>query len=153
MSLLPGRYALSAIGGLLTMSDTISVSGSPRRDVLLNPAVVGEKVDLPSIIFAQGKATLLGSSFIELNRLAIALQAAPATEVRLEGHTDNVGPADKNQQLSEDRVAEVKRYLVGRSIDEKRITTIGFGGTKPRYGNDREETRRLNRRVELVIVK
>ena len=153
MSLLPGRYALSAIGGLLTMSDTISVSGSPRRDVLLSPAVVGEKVDLPSIIFAQGKATLLGSSFIELNRLAIALQAAPATEVRLEGHTDNVGPADKNQQLSEDRVTEVKRYLVGRGIGENRITTIGFGGTKPRYGNDREETRRLNRRVELVIVK
>ncbi|GAA4052882.1 hypothetical protein GCM10022409_44790 [Hymenobacter glaciei] len=153
MSLLPGRYALSAIGGLLTMSDTISASGSPRRDILLKPAVVGEKVDLPSIIFAQGKATLLGSSFIELNRLAIALQAAPATEVRLEGHTDNVGPADKNQQLSEDRVAEVKRYLVGRGIDEKRITTIGFGGAKPRYGNDREETRRLNRRVELVIVK
>ncbi|WP_460503492.1 OmpA family protein, partial [Hymenobacter agri] len=153
MSLLPGRYALSAIGGLLTMSDTINASGSPRRDILLNPAVVGEKVDLPSIIFAQGKATLLGSSFIELNRLAIALQAAPATEVRLEGHTDNVGPADKNQQLSEDRVAEVKRYLVGRGIDEKRISTVGFGGTKPRYGNDREETRRLNRRVELLIVK
>ena len=153
MSLLPGRYTLSAIGGLLTMSDTIAVSGSPRRDVLLSPAVVGEKVDLPSIIFAQGKATLLGSSFIELNRLAIALQAAPATEVRLEGHTDNVGPADKNQQLSEDRVAEVKRYLVGRGINETRITTIGFGGKKPRYANDREETRRLNRRVELVIVK
>ena len=153
MSLLPGRYALSAIGGLLTMSDTISVSGSPRRDVLLSPAVVGEKVDLPSIIFAQGKATLLGSSFIELNRLAIALQAAPATEVRLEGHTDNVGPADKNQQLSEDRVAEVKRDLVGRGINENRITTVGFGGAKPRYGNDREETRRRNRRVELVIVK
>ena len=153
MSLLPGRYALSAIGGLLTMSDTLTVGGSPRRDVLLSPAVVGEKVDLPSIIFAQGKATLLGSSFIELNRLAIALQAAPATEVRLEGHTDNVGPADKNQQLSEDRVAEVKRYLVGRGISENRVTTIGFGGAKPRYGNDREETRRLNRRVELVIVK
>ncbi|MDQ2794458.1 MAG: RICIN domain-containing protein [Bacteroidota bacterium] len=153
MSLLPGRYALSAIGGLLTMSDTISVSGSPRRDVLLNPAVVGEKVDLPSIIFAQGKATLLGSSFIELNRLAIALQAAPATEVRLEGHTDNVGPADKNQQLSEDRVAEVKRYLVGRGISENRITTVGFGGSRPKFSNTREETRRLNRRVELVIVK
>ena len=153
MSLLPGRYALSAIGGLLTMSDTLAASGSPRRDILLRPAAVGDKVDLPSIIFAQGKATLLGSSFIELNRLAIALQAAPATEVRLEGHTDNVGPVDKNQQLSEDRVAEVKRYLVGRGIDEKRITTVGFGGAKPRYGNDREETRRLNRRVELVIVK
>ena len=108
---------------------------------------------MPSIIFAQGKAGLLAPSYAELNRLAIALQASPATEVRLEGHTDNVGPADKNQQLSEDRVAEVKRYLVGRGVAESRITTVGFGGSKPKYGNDREETRRLNRRVELVIVK
>ena len=154
MSLLPGRYSLSANGGgLLTASDTLVAAGSPRRDLLLLPAAVGAKVDLPAIIFTQGKATLLGSSYLELNRLAVALQAAPATEVRLEGHTDNVGPADKNQQLSEDRVAEVKRYLVGRGVDEKRISTVGFGGAKPRYANNREETRRLNRRVELVIVK
>ncbi|WP_426061510.1 RICIN domain-containing protein [Hymenobacter sp. B1770] len=154
MSLLPGKYYLSATGGgFLTVGDTLIASGSPRRDLLLLPAVVGAKVDLPSIIFAQGKAGLLGSSYTELNRLAIALQASPGTEVRLEGHTDNVGPADKNQQLSEDRVAEVKRYLVGRGVDEKRITTVGFGGSKPKFSNEREETRRLNRRVELVIVK
>ena len=154
MSLLPGRYYLSAAGGgFLTVGDTLLATGSPRRDLLLLPAAVGAKVDLPSIIFTQGKATLLGSAYTELNRLAIALQASPATEVRLEGHTDNVGPADKNQQLSEDRVAEVKRYLVGRGVAESRITTVGFGGSKPQYGNDREETRRLNRRVELVIVK
>lgn len=154
LSLLPGRYSLSATGGgFLTVSDTLVASGSPRRDLLLRPAAVGDKVDLTTIIFAQGKAGLLGSSYTELNRLAIALQTSPTTEVRLEGHTDNVGPPDKNQQLSEDRVAEVKRYLVGRGIDEKRITTVGFGGSKPRYANEREETRRLNRRVELVIVK
>ena len=154
MSLLPGKYYLAALGGgFLTMGDTLIATGSPRRDLLLLPAAVGAKVDLSAIIFTQGKATLLGSSYIELNRLAIALQANFAIEVRLEGHTDNVGPADKNQQLSEDRVAEVKRYLVGRGVDEKRIATVGFGGTKPRYGNEREETRRLNRRVELVIVK
>ncbi|WP_082116221.1 RICIN domain-containing protein [Hymenobacter terrenus] len=154
MSLLPGKYYLSANGGgFLTVGDTLVATGSPRRDLLLLPAAVGAKVDLPSIIFAQGKAGLLGSSYTELNRLAIALQASPNTEVRLEGHTDNVGPADKNQQLSEDRVAEVKRYLVGRGVDEKRITTVGFGGSKPKYSNEREETRRLNRRVELVIVR
>jgi len=154
LSLLPGTYFLTATGGgFLTVSDTLRASGSPRRDLLLLPAAVGAKVDLPTILFAQGKATLLGSAYAELNRLAIALQASPAVEVRLEGHTSNEPPADKNQQLSEDRVAEVKRYLVGRGVDEKRISTVGFGGSKPKYSNEREETRRLNRRVELVIVK
>jgi outer membrane protein OmpA-like peptidoglycan-associated protein len=154
MSLLPGKYFLTATGGgFLTVSDTLVASGSPRRDLLLLPAAVGAKVDLTTILFAQGKATLLGTAYAELNRLAIALQASPATEIRLEGHTSNEPPADKNQQLSEDRVAEVKRYLVGRGVDEKRISTVGFGGSKPKYSNTREETRRLNRRVELVIVK
>ena len=86
-------------------------------------------------------------------RLAVALQDNPATEVRLEGHTDNVGPADKNQTLSEQRVQEVKRYLVSRGVAAERISTIGYGGSRPRYANTREETRRLNRRVEMVIVK
>ena len=154
MSLLPGKYYLAALGGgFLTMGDTLIAAGSPRRDLLLLPAAVGSKVDLTTILFAQGKATLLGTAYAELNRLAIALQASPAVEIRLEGHTSNEPPADKNQQLSEDRVAEVKRYLVGRGIDEKRISTVGFGGSKPKYSNEREETRRLNRRVELVIVK
>ena len=154
LSLLPGTYYLSANGGgFLTVGDTLVATGSPRRDLLLLPAVVGAKVDLTTILFAQGKATLLGTAYAELNRLAIALQASPAVEIRLEGHTSNEPPADKNQQLSEDRVAEVKRYLVGRGVDEKRISTVGFGGSKPKYSNEREETRRLNRRVELVIVK
>lgn len=154
MSLLPGQYYLTATGGgFLTVGDTLVATGSPRRDLLLLPAAVGAKVDLPSILFAQGKPTLLGTAYAELNRLAIALQASPAVEIRLEGHTSNEPPADKNQQLSEDRVTEVKRYLVGRGVDEKRITTVGFGGSKPKYSNEREETRRLNRRVELVIIK
>ena len=55
--------------------------------------------------------------------------------------------------LSEDRVAAVKHYLVGRGVAEGRITTIGYGGSRPKFSNDREETRKLNRRVELVITK
>ncbi len=153
LSVLAGRYRVAGASGLLTSLDTLALAGNSGHDLLLRPAAVGTKMDLPTLIFAQGKAGLLGPSYAELNRLAIALQAEPKSEIRLEGHTDNQGPAVKNQQLSEDRVAEVKRYLVKRGIDEQRITTIGYGGSRPRFANDREETRRLNRRVELVIVK
>jgi outer membrane protein OmpA-like peptidoglycan-associated protein len=156
LSLLPGRYRVEGSGGgvFLSTVDTIRFAGgSVGRDLLLRPAAVGARLALPTIIFAQSKATLLPGSYAELNRLAITLAANPKIEIRLEGHTDNVGPADKNQQLSEDRVTEVKRYLVSRGVSEDRITTIGFGGSKPRFKNDREETRKLNRRVELVITK
>ena len=156
LSLLPGRYRVEASGGggFLSTVDTVRFAGgSVGRDLLLRPVAVGARLDLPTIIFAQSKATLLPGSYAELNRIAIALQTNAGIEIRLEGHTDNVGPADKNQQLSEDRVTEVKRYLVSRGVSENRITTIGFGGSKPRFKNDREETRKLNRRVELVITK
>ncbi len=153
LSVLAGRYKFVGSGGFLTSLDTLACSGNVGRDLLLRPAAVGAKLDLATIIFAQSKASLLPSSYGELNRLAIALQADPAIEIRLEGHTDNVGPPEKNQQLSEDRVTEVKRYLVGRGVAENRISTVGFGGSKPRFGNNREETRKLNRRVEMVIVK
>jgi outer membrane protein OmpA-like peptidoglycan-associated protein len=108
---------------------------------------------LPAIIFAQSQDKLLGSAYPTLNRLAESMKENPQLEIRLEGHTSNEPPADKNQVLSEQRVAAVKRYLVSRGVAESRITTIGYGGSKPKFPNDREETRKLNRRVELVITK
>jgi outer membrane protein OmpA-like peptidoglycan-associated protein len=155
MSLAPGRYRVTTTAGLLTRVDTFSVrAGESRRyEPRLTPATAGTRLELPDIIFAQSQAKLLGSSYATLNKLATSLKENPSLEIRVEGHTDNVGEADKNQILSEQRVAEVKRYLVGRGIAASRISTVGYGGSKPKFGNDREETRRLNRRVELVITK
>jgi flagellar motor protein MotB len=150
----PGRYRLSATSpGFLTATDTVNVTGSRAVELLLLPAAVGSSLELPTLIFAQGKYTLLPASYAELNRLARTLADNPTVNIRLEGHTDNLGNADLNQKLSEDRVAEVRRYLIMRGVDEKRISAIGYGGSRPRASNDREETRRLNRRVEFTIVK
>ncbi|KAA9339080.1 OmpA family protein [Hymenobacter busanensis] len=153
-TLVPGRYRVVATApGFLTATDTVGVSGSLTYDVLLVPAAVGAKLELPTLIFAQGKSNLLPASYAELNRLARTLSDNPAVRIRLEGHTDNVGPADKNQQLSEERVAEVRRYLVSRGVAEERIATVGYGGSRPRASNEQEETRKLNRRVEFTITK
>ncbi|SHJ81285.1 WD40-like Beta Propeller Repeat [Hymenobacter daecheongensis DSM 21074] len=149
-----GPYRLAVAGkGYLTATDTVRMVGTLTRELLLVPAAVGASLDLPTLIFAQGKASLLPASYAELNRLARTLTDNPAVNIRLEGHTDNQGRAELNQQLSEDRVAEVRRYLVTRGVAEGRISTIGFGGTKPRASNAKEETRKLNRRVEFTITK
>jgi outer membrane protein OmpA-like peptidoglycan-associated protein len=155
MSLAPGRYRMTTTAGLLTRIDTLTVrAGESRRyEPRLLPATVGSRLDLPDLLFAQGKANLLGSSYTTLNKLAESLKDNPQLEIRLEGHTSNEPPADKNQVLSEQRVAEVKRYLVGRGVAEGRISTVGYGGSRPKFSNDREETRKLNRRVELLITK
>ena len=155
LSLVPGRYRMLTTAGLLTRVDTLVIgAGESRRyEPRLTPATVGSRLDLPAIIFTQSQAKLLGSAYPTLNRLAESMKENPQLEIRLEGHTSNEPPADKNQVLSEQRVAEVKRYLVGRGVAESRITTIGYGGSRPKYPNDREETRKLNRRVELVITK
>ncbi|RYU79436.1 RICIN domain-containing protein [Hymenobacter persicinus] len=153
-SLPQGPYRLAAGSkGYLTATDTIKMVGSMTRQLLLVPAAVGASLDLPTLIFAQGKSNLLPASYAELNRLARTLTDNPTVNIRLEGHTDNQGRAELNQQLSEERVAEVRRYLVTRGISADRITTIGFGGTKPRASNAKEETRKLNRRVEFTITK
>lgn len=71
----------------------------------------------------------------------------------LSGHTDNVGDAKMNKQLSEDRVAKVKDHLFGRGISGERITTIGYGGTKPKIANTSEINKAKNRRVEVTVLK
>ncbi|UYZ64976.1 OmpA family protein [Hymenobacter weizhouensis] len=154
LTLPPGRYrVLAARAGYLTATDTVNMTGSRALELLLVPAAVGSSLELPTLIFAQGKYTLLPASYTELNRLARTLQDNPTVNIRLEGHTDNQGRADLNVKLSEDRVTEVKRYLVQRGVAEGRISTVGYGGSRPRASNDREETRKLNRRVEFTIVK
>jgi outer membrane protein OmpA-like peptidoglycan-associated protein len=69
----------------------------------------------------------------------------------VEGHTDNVGTADFNQKLSEQRAKAVMQYLVERGIDANRLQSVGYGFTKPVADNKTDEGKAKNRRVELVI--
>ncbi|HAA21445.1 MAG TPA: hypothetical protein DCP28_22775, partial [Cytophagales bacterium] len=61
--------------------------------------------------------------------------------------------ATRNQRLSEDRVRNVRRYLLDRGIARRRLEVRGFGESMPRFPNDTEENRRRNRRVEVRILK
>lgn len=122
-------------------------------DLLLVPIEVGETVKLNNIFFDTGLSTLQRESFAELNNLAAMLQHNPSIQIELAGHTDNVGIAEKNQKLSEERVSSVKNFLVQRGVSADRISGFGHGSSKPVAPNDNEENRIKNRRVEFKIVK
>ncbi|SNR30930.1 OmpA family protein [Hymenobacter mucosus] len=109
------------------------------------PLVVPTPVVLPTVLFHQGKADLLPESRPALNQLATELMARPTLKLRIAGHTDRVGEPEKNQVLSEQRAEAVKAYLVKAGIAAERISTIGYGDSRPLYPSP--DVR--NRRVEV----
>jgi OOP family OmpA-OmpF porin len=108
---------------------------------------------LESIQFVQSKAEFLPSAQPALEQLSTYMHQNPTVEIELAGHTDNQGDFDENVRLSKKRVDLVKEYLVKNGIATKRITTRGYGPTRPIASNNSESTRQLNRRVEMVVLK
>ncbi len=103
------------------------------------------------IRFAFGKADLDARSLPTLDRVAAAAKACPEHKIRVDGHTDNVGDKGFNQSLSEDRAASVLDYLQKAGIDKARLSSAGFGDTKPVADNINTEGRAQNRRIEFTL--
>ena len=159
MSLANGQvytYVASARGyqsasGVLDLS---KVAGGQKltRDIALTPLAVGDKITLKNIYFEMSKSDLLSASFAELDKLAAMMQDNPNMTIRLEGHTDIIGDHDKNGQLSRDRVIACQRYLAQKGIDLERVQAVGYGDTRPILTKGTDEERKVNRRVEFVIL-
>ena len=88
-----------------------------------------------------------------LDNVENILKKNPELIIRIEGHTDDIGSMEYNLNLSSKRAQSIKDYLVGKGIDEWRITTTGLGYTQPIADNESPEGRALNRRAEIVPVK
>ncbi len=113
--------------------------------------VVIEKVVLSGVNFALGSATLVPSASTALRTVAQAMKVSPAVEVEIGGHTDSVGPGDKNQRLSERRAAAVRQFLVGEGVDAARLTVKGYGESEPVDSNETTPGRANNRRVAFKV--
>lgn len=110
------------------------------------------RIVLNNILYASGSASLLPESTFELERILRFLEENKNLRIRIEGHTDNVGLPDDNLQLSQQRALSVVNWLLDHGISQDRMTSNGFGDTKPLVENDTAEHRQLNRRTELVIL-
>jgi OmpA-OmpF porin, OOP family len=106
-----------------------------------------------SIQFDSGKDTIKKQSFPILDQVAKLLsEHTELKKIRVEGHTDNVGSASYNKDLSERRAASVVRYLVGKGVARTRLEPAGFGFERPIASNATALGRAKNRRVEFRIV-
>lgn len=103
------------------------------------------------ILFDTGSDVIKSDSASILQAIAHALEANPSLKLRIEGHTDSVGNAASNMDLSKRRAEAVKNVLVGQfKIDTARLASAGFGSTRPIDSNDTPQGRSENRRVEFV---
>jgi outer membrane protein OmpA-like peptidoglycan-associated protein len=111
------------------------------------------RAEIPDIFFRSGSNEIREESAGSLLVIAEVLKRHPDWKLSVEGHTDSLLADDFNQKLSERRAAAVKQALVTRhGIVAARLTTQGFGETRPRAANDTLAGRARNRRVELVRV-
>jgi outer membrane protein OmpA-like peptidoglycan-associated protein len=152
-------YGFSASAqGYYAVSENLDLSNlksyeEVKRDLYLVPIEVGQVVRLNNIFFEFGKDSLKAESFPELDKVVQLLTDNAAMTIALSGHTDNVGSDAANLKLSEGRAKAVYNYLVSKGIDASRLSSKGYGETKPVATNDTEDGRQQNRRVEFEIEK
>jgi OmpA-OmpF porin, OOP family len=111
-----------------------------------------------TVYFDTGKDTIQKRSFTLLDTVATVLVQNPQiTGIQVEGHTDDVGKDDDNMDLSKRRAKSVMNYLVGKGVPAERLTSEGFGETKPKVeisglkSKKLKEARAANRRVTFKI--
>ncbi|WP_372756961.1 OmpA family protein [Mariniflexile sp.] len=106
-----------------------------------------------TILFDSGKSTIKSVSNGVLNEIVAILGQYPNAKFSIEGHTDSVGNDASNQKLSEERASAVMNYLIEKGVSSSRLTSKGFGESKPMADNATKAGQAENRRVEINLVK
>ncbi len=115
--------------------------------------VLKEVINLEGVNFETGSNRLTGGSLNTLDSVAQELKANPGTNIVVEGHTDDLGNALMNKNLSQSRAEAVREHLVAQGVSADSISAKGVGEARPIASNDTSSGRAQNRRVELRIFK
>ncbi len=148
--------AIGGIAGGVIGNSLDRQAAELNRDLSESVEVVntGEEliVTMPQdILFGFDSTALRPDLRDDLAVLAGSLNDYPDTTIDVIGHTDNVGDAGYNQDLSARRARAVTRVLVSNGVGQSRLRAIGRGEAEPVATNQTEEGRALNRRVEIII--
>jgi|TARA_B110000495_G_C23027277_1_gene610754 outer membrane protein OmpA-like peptidoglycan-associated protein len=120
--------------------------------VFVDPLTPGNNIKLKEVLFYKGTDKMIEGSTRSLDLLVNVLKSNASLKIELRGHTDNLGNPALNQTLSEDRVEVVEKYLIKAGIAPNRLSGKGLGGSQPLAKDSSEAARRLNRRVEFLVI-
>ena len=114
-------------------------------------ANAGTRLSVSGVLFESEQASLKAGANEIVSQAVSYLNDNPGSRVVVEGHTDHLGPARYNQQLSEKRAGAIVKALKANGISADRITAVGYGESQPIADNSTADGRRANRRVELIL--
>jgi len=142
--------------GYISQSDNLDFTYIDKSDSIVKnidifPIEKGETLVLKNIFFDFNKSELKTASYPELNRVLGFLRDDKIEKILISGHTDSVGDADYNMDLSGRRAKAVMDFFLESGISAERVDYKAFGETKPKVANDTPENRAQNRRVEFEI--
>jgi OOP family OmpA-OmpF porin len=154
-------YPIGAAGGVLLgaagyfickamQQEEEAAPPAPAPRVQPAPPPSRERIVLRGVNFDFDKSNIRPDAAVILDE-AVRILSGDSSPVSIEGHTDAIGTDAYNQGLSERRAASVKKYLVEHGIDASRLSTVGYGESRPISSNQTREGRALNRRVELNV--
>ena len=132
----------------IIIKKTKTVSKEKKEEIVFN-----KKYVFKNIKFKFNSTEIEENTTTELEKVLEYLNKNLETNILISGHTDNSGDTAFNQELSEKRAYSIKTYFVLKGINKNRISTIGYGNSKPLNSNETEEERLSNRRVEFIISK
>ncbi len=127
-------------------------TGRSRRDFQLSPLEENAEVVLRNVFFETGSAALSAASEPELREVALWLASNPRIRLEVGGHTDDVGLAKDNEELSRQRAEAVLDFLERHGAVEGQLTAVGYGQSRPAVPGQTEEARRQNRRTSLRVL-
>lgn len=151
-------YALRYVSQSTLAPDSVRIDilKSEDRSPLANRKLIaleeGKRFVFEDLLFQPNQSALASEFVPELERVVRLLHVRPTMTLRIEGHADLSGTQERNQDLSNQRAEAVKRYLIQSGIEASRLQTIGYGDSRPIADNATEEGRRLNRRIEFVVL-
>lgn len=125
----------------------------PTREVIRAAFMDAGLLESNLILFETGRDEILPPSMEFLRSVAAVLAEFPDARLRVEGHTDDVGSAEKNLELSTRRAEAVRAFLVAAGgTAENRVEAAGYGEASPLVPNESVATRALNRRVVIRVL-
>lgn len=131
---------------------TVANNGCPEVPEVSVEVLNELNVQFKSVLFDYNKASIRTESYATLDNVAAIMNEYTNTSFLIEGHTDSRGRDAYNLNLSNERAASVRAYLIGKGISSDRLKSQGFGETRPVASNNTAAGRQENRRVELSIL-